>query len=155
MKGEHAMDDSTEAPVCGCCRRIPVSHLNLDLDEPVSGWLSFFAERNIEVSSDHLGRPSVARWILADLLDEQREREARLAEEAAAKAAVLRQPVGVGVPALEGVGTFESLMAAGSVSPQEEFGGRPRPRFLEEQLEAGARQQAAEQEAVRRRKEAR
>jgi hypothetical protein len=156
MKGEPMEEhDSTEAPICGCCRRVPVSHLSLDLDEPVSGWLSFFAERNIEVASDHLGRPSVPRWIVADLLDEQREREARLVEEAAAKAVTLRQPVGAGVPALEGAGAFESLMAAGNVSPQGEFGGRPRPRFLEEQLEAGARQQAAEQEAVRRRKEAR
>jgi hypothetical protein len=97
----------------------------------------------------------VPRYVLGDLIAEQREREARLAEEAAEKAAALWQPVGTGVPALEGAGPFESLMAAGSVSPQEEFGGRPRPRFLEEQLEAGARHQAAEQEAVRRRKEAR
>jgi hypothetical protein len=157
MRKENTMEqhDSTEAPICGCCRRVPLSYLSLDLDEPLVGWSAFLAERNIEVASDHLGRASVARWILADLLDEQREREARLAEEAAAKAAALRQPVGVGVPALEGAGAFESLMAASNVSPQQEFGGRPRPRFLEEQLEAGARQQAAEQEAIRRRKEAR
>jgi hypothetical protein len=32
---------------------------------------------------------------------------------------------------------------------------RPPPRFLEEELEAGARHQAAEREAVMRRKEAR
>jgi hypothetical protein len=147
--------DSTEAPVCDTCRRIPISHLALDVDEPIVGWEPFFAERYITVMDDSLGRPSVARHVLADLLAEQREREARLAEEAAAKAAALRQPVGVGVPALEGAGAFESLMAASNVSPQQEFGGRPRPRFLEEQLEAGARQQAAEQEAIRRRKEAR
>jgi hypothetical protein len=145
--------DSTEAPTCGCCRRVPLSYLSLDLDEPLMGWSAFLAERNIEVVSDHLGRASVARWIVADLLDEQREREARLVEEAAEKAATLKQPVGAGVPALENAGPHESLMAAGNVSPQQEFGGRPRPRFLEEQLEAGARQQAAEQEAVRRRKE--
>jgi hypothetical protein len=46
------------------------------------------------------------------------------------------------------------MMAAGSVSPAEEFGQWAKPRFLEEQLEQGARQQAAEREAVRRRKEA-
>jgi hypothetical protein len=155
MRKENAMDNSTEAPICDTCRRIPLSHLALDVDEPVAGWRAYFEERYITVMDDSLGRPSVARHVPGDLIDEQREREARLAEEAAAKAAVLRQPVGVGVPALEGVGAFESLMAAGSVSPQEEFGGRPRPRFLEEQLEAGARQQAAEQEAVRRRKEVR
>jgi hypothetical protein len=37
MKGEHAMDDSTEAPLCDSCRRVPVSHLNLDVAEPVEG----------------------------------------------------------------------------------------------------------------------
>jgi hypothetical protein len=47
------------------------------------------------------------------------------------------------------------MMAAGSVSPAEEFSQWAKPRFLEEQLEKGARQQAAEREAVRRRKEAR
>jgi hypothetical protein len=155
MRKENTMDDSTEAPVCDACRRIALSHLNLDVSEPVVGWSAFFEERYITVMDDSLGRPSVARHVLGDLIAEQREREARLAEEAAAKAAALRQPVGVGVPALEGVGAFESLMAASNVSPQQEFGGRPRPRFLEEQLEAGARQQAAEQEAIRRRKEAR
>jgi hypothetical protein len=46
------------------------------------------------------------------------------------------------------------MMAAGSVSPAEEFGQWAKPRFLEEQLEEGARRQAAEREAVRRRKEA-
>jgi hypothetical protein len=155
MRKENTMDDSTEAPVCDACRRIALSHLNLDVSEPVVGWSAFFEERYITVMDDSLGRPSVARHVLGDLIAEQRERKARLAEEAAAKAAALRQPVGVGVPALEGVGAFESLMAASNVSPQQEFGGRPRPRFLEEQLEAGPRQQAAEQEAIRRRKEAR
>jgi hypothetical protein len=61
MKGEHAMDDSTEAPLCGCCRRVPISYLSLDLETPVVGWERFFADRGIEVASDHLGRPSVPR----------------------------------------------------------------------------------------------
>jgi hypothetical protein len=46
------------------------------------------------------------------------------------------------------------MMAVGSVTPAEEFGTIPRPRFLEEALEDGAKRQAAEREAVRRRKEA-
>jgi hypothetical protein len=129
--------------------------LSLDLETPVVGWELFFADRGIEVASDHLGRPSVARYVLSDLLDEQREREERLAGEAAARATTLEQPVPAGVPALENAGPYESMMAAGSVSPAEEFGQWAKPRFLEEALEEGARQQAAEREAVRRRKEAR
>jgi hypothetical protein len=44
-------------------------------------------------------------------------------------------------------------MPAGSMSPAEEFGQWAKPRFLEEALEEGQRRQAAEREAVRRRKE--
>jgi hypothetical protein len=155
MRKENTMEqhESTEAPLCGCCRRIPLTHLALDVSEPLVGWEAFFAAKGIEVASDHLGRPSVARYVLSDLLEELREREARLAEEAA-NAATLNQPVPAGVPALENAGPYESMMAAGRVSPAEEFGQWAKPRFLEEQLEEGARQQAAEREAVRRRKEA-
>jgi hypothetical protein len=153
MRKESTMEDSTEAPLCDACRRIPLSHLALDIDEPVAGWQVYFEERYITVMDDAIGRPSVPRHVLGDLIAEQREREARLVEEAVEKAATLKQPVGAGVPALEGAGPYESMMAAGSVSPAEEFGQWAKPRFLEEQLEAGARQQAAEREAVRRRKE--
>jgi hypothetical protein len=146
----------TDEETCSMCKRVPLSHLALDAAEPVQGWASYFEEKGILVLPDAAGRPSVPRHVLADLIDEEKRREDRLAEEAAIKAAELVQPVGGGVPALENAGPYESMMAAaGSVSPQEEFGGRPRPRFLEEQLEAGARRQAAEQAAVRRRKEAR
>ena len=72
MRKEDTMDSTEAPPLCGCCRRIPVSYLALDLDEPVEGWVSYFADRDIEVASDHLGRASVARWVVADLLDEQR-----------------------------------------------------------------------------------
>jgi hypothetical protein len=151
---EQNQGEGPEAPRCGCCRRVPLSYLTLDLDEPVVGWVAFLEAKGIEVASDHLGRPSVARYVLADLLDEQRAREARLAEEAAAKAAALEQPVLAGVPALENAGPYESMMAAGSVSPAEEFGQWAKPRFLQEALEEGARHQTAEREAIRRRKEA-
>jgi hypothetical protein len=59
MRKENTMD-STEAPICGCCRRVPVSHLSLDVLEPIQGWEPFFAERGVTVM-DHLGSPSVAR----------------------------------------------------------------------------------------------
>jgi hypothetical protein len=129
---------------------VPLSHLSLDVDEPIQGWELFFAERGIEIVIDDVGRRSVSRGVLAELLAEQREREARALDRPAPDSL----PVGVGVPALEGAGAVESLLAAGSVSPQEEF-GRPAPRVLEEEIEAGARQAAAARAEVARRKEAR
>ena len=40
---------------------------------------------------------------------------------------------------------FEAMVAAGGVvSPEQEFGGRPKPRFLQDELAAGARAQAEE-----------
>lgn len=38
------------------------------------------------------------------------------------------------------------------VSPAEEFGQRPKPNFLEEELAAGARQQAAARKEIEARK---
>jgi hypothetical protein len=146
--------DSTEAPLCSMCRRVPVSHLNLDVAEPVEGWASYFESAGILVLPDAAGRPSVPRHILADLLDEEKRREDRLAEEVAASAAALEQPVPAGIPAIdEEASAYESMMSVAGTSPAEEFGQWAKPRFLEEQLEEGARRQAAEREAVRRRKE--
>jgi hypothetical protein len=72
---------------------------------------------------------------LGDLIAEHRHREARLAERPHPE----RVPVPAGIPALEEATPYESMMAAGSMSPTEEF-GRPRPNFLEEELAAGRRQ---------------
>jgi hypothetical protein len=58
-------NDSTEA-LCGACRRIPLSHLSLDVSEPLVGWEVFFEARNVMVMDDHLGRPSVPRYVLGD-----------------------------------------------------------------------------------------
>jgi hypothetical protein len=154
MRKENTMGQH-EAPLCDACRRIPISHLALDVSEPLVGWAALFEARDVQVFDDAIGRPSVARYVLGDLIAEQRARDARLAEEAAANAATLKQPVPAGVPALEKAGPYESMMAAGSVSPAEEFGQWAKPRFLEEALEEGQRRQAAEREAVKRRKEAR
>jgi hypothetical protein len=145
--------EGIETPLCDACRRIPLSYLGLDVDEPLSGWVEFFRKRGVEVTDDHLGRPSVPRYVLGDLLDERKEREARLAAESAEKAAAgAARPVPAGAPALEGNSPYESMMAAGGVSPAEEF-GRPRPNFLEEELAAGKRHAAEQAEAVRRAKE--
>jgi hypothetical protein len=124
----------------------------LDVSEPIVGWSAFLEERYITVMDDSLGRPSVARHVLGDLIAEEREREARLVEEAAA---AIGQPVPAGIPAREDLSAYEVMMSADATSPVEEFGRIPPPRFLEEQLDEGARRQAAEQEAIRRRKEAR
>jgi hypothetical protein len=53
-------------------------------------------------------------------------------------------PLPAGIPALEHGSAMASIMAndPGCQSVGEEF-GRPRPNFLAEELEAGARQQAA------------
>jgi hypothetical protein len=141
--------DPAEVPLCDACRRVPVSHLALDVDEPVSGWPVLFAERGIEVTNDHLGRPSVPRYVLGDLIDEQKKREARQAERPRPD----RTPVPGGIPAArEDASALETLMSGpGYTTVREEF-GRPPPRFLEEQLAAGQQQAAAkraEQQAVK------
>lgn len=71
------------------------------------GWTQFFEAKGIEVAEDHLGRPSVARHVLAHLLDEQREREAQLAEAAQLETA----PVPAGLPAVDGLTPMESIRA--------------------------------------------
>jgi hypothetical protein len=114
----------------------------------------FFASKGIEIVEDRLGRASIERHILARLIAEQRDREARLLEEAS-ETATLKQPVPVGVPAQEGMSAAESMMAApGYVSARDEFEQFPRPRFLDEEFARAREHQRAEQEAARR-KEAR
>jgi hypothetical protein len=150
-------EQEPEATECDACARIPLSHLGLDLDEPMIGWPEFFRERGVEVVEDDLSRPSVPRRILGELLAEREEQEARVAVQRAAEAAARPAPVPVGVPALDDASPFESMVAAGGVTtPQQDFGRRPRPNFLDEELAAGRRQAAdeeAEREAVERAKQ--
>jgi hypothetical protein len=136
---------------------IPVRHLSLDLDEPLSGWELALLERGVEILEDDLGRPCVRRKVLGELLREERERLARIEAESAARVAAAVAPLPGGLPALEGGSAMESLMAndPGYRSPSEEFGQRPKPRFLEEALEAGARHQAAAQAEAEAKKAAR
>jgi hypothetical protein len=52
-------------------------------------------------------------------------------------------PVLAGIPAREGLSAIETMMGQPSyTTPHAEF-GRPKPDFLVEELEKGARQQAA------------
>ena len=148
------VEQDPEETECALCKTIPVSHLSLDLPEPVTGWERALAERGVEVVLDTLGRPAVRREALAELLAESREREARLAAQRAEQATAPRAPVPAGIPALaDDASPFESLAAGpGYVTPQQEF-GRPKPTFLDEELEQGRRREAdrrAEAEAVKR-----
>lgn len=149
VKNSPAEPEGPEGTICDACRTIPLTHLSLDVDEPIDGWVGFFGEENIEVAPDDLGRPSVPRWVLRELMDERREAEARAAARRAEQAAALQAPVPAGVPALAGATAFESMAAAEAgafMTPSQEYGRRPAPNFLVEELEAG-RRQAAEQRA--------
>jgi hypothetical protein len=146
-------DQEPQATECHC-GTVPLSHLGLDIDEPMSGWLAFFAERGVELVEDDLGRASVPRQVLGELLAERREREARLAEEWAEKAAAVGPtPVAGGVPAGEGLSAFETMVAQPGYQTIPDELGRPKPNFLDEELAEGRRREAAaraEQEAVQR-----
>ena len=86
---------------------------------------------------------------------EQREREARLAEEAT-KAATLNQPVPVvAVPAREGLSALENMMAQdGYTSLRDEFERFPRPSSLDDEFARTREHQRAEQEVARRKEKA-
>lgn len=125
---------------------VPVSHLALDLAEPIAGWEADLLERGVEILEDDLGRPCVRREVLGDLLREERERLARIEAESAARVAAAVAPVPGGLPALEHGSAMEAIAAGDPnfVTPAAEF-GRPAPRFLQEAIEDGERQLAAAQ----------
>jgi hypothetical protein len=75
---------------------IPITHLSIDVTEPIAGWALALLERGVEIVDDDLGRPCVRREVLGDLLAEERERLARIAAESAVGAVA---PVSAGVPA--------------------------------------------------------
>jgi hypothetical protein len=153
VKNSPAEPEGDEGTICDTCRTIPISYLSLDVDEPVGGWLAFFGEKNIEVAPDDLGRLSVPRRVLGELLTEQREREARIAAQRAEEAAAQAAPVPAGVPAGEGLSAFETMVAQPGYQTIEDELGRPKPNFLDEELAEGRRREAekqAEAELVKR-----
>jgi hypothetical protein len=101
---------------------IPVSNLALDLDEPAGGLVAYLKGRGIEVMTDDIGRPSIARADARQLLDEQREAEARkrakLAENerrAIEDDRVRRAQIWGGLPAVDlpvGVSAASAMIAA-------------------------------------------
>ena len=151
------MTNHPEATICDGCRLIPLSRLSLDVDEPVVGWAAALGERGVEIVPDDLGRPSVARHVLGELLAEYAARR-QAAEQAALEAAQteLPAPVPAGIPASEGLSAVETLMSQPDYESVNDEFGRPKPNFLDEELAAGRKQAAelrAEQEAVERARE--
>ena len=154
MRNTEVTTETEILSICDGCRLVPVSHLGLDIGEPIGGFRSMLDAHGIDVVEDDIGRPSISRDDLGQLLAERREREALLVADAARRAAEreAKRPVVVGVPAVEGATPYESMLAAtGFVTPDQEFGGREPPRFLEEQLEAGAKALAEKRAQTRER----
>ena len=52
---------------------IPLSVISLDLDTPAIGWTAYLTGRGIEVVTDDIGRPAIARADAKQLFDERRE----------------------------------------------------------------------------------
>jgi hypothetical protein len=76
--------DTEPAPVVVSDELIPLSVLALDLPEPpAGGWHAYLTGRGIAIIVDDVGRRSISRADARQLLDEQREAEARAREVAA------------------------------------------------------------------------
>src|SRR5215207_1973453 len=58
---------------------IPLSYLELDLAAPAAGWAVYLADRGMSIVLDDVGRASITRDAVRDLLTEQRDGEARRA----------------------------------------------------------------------------
>jgi hypothetical protein len=120
---------------------IPLSHLELDLPAPTTGWGVELDRRGVAIVLDDLGRPSISRDAARELLAEQRaqqEAAARKREEAEQRAIEAdqryRAQLAGGIPAdAVPVGmTAAALMMASD----PEHSQRPRRRsVLEESLD--------------------
>ncbi len=131
---------------------VPISQLTLDPDvwpsRTAAEWVRLL---DGEVFEDEYGRKCITATTAMALADEHRALQARFEEDRRRRAAERApKPVLAGVPAQEGLSPYESMAAAdgGVVSPSEEFGGRPAPNFLEEELAAGRRTAAEKERAV-------
>ena len=139
---------------------IPVSHLSLDLDEPLAGWPAYLEAEGIDVIEDDLGRPAISRLVFGAMVRAAATKRKMEAEQSALRVAEAAQAaqrirVPVSVPAQEGMTPYESLVAAdgGIVTPEMEFGiGRDKPRFLEDAIDQGRAE--IERARVQRRAEA-
>ena len=139
-----------ELNLCDMGLTIPVSHLALEdgIDVPFSGWQQVFDHLGIKTLTDPAGRSAITTLDARKLLSTLKRRD-ELAVEAAQRrtermAKKYPVPVGPGLPVQEGMTPVESMVAAGGVvSLHDEFGDRPKPRFLEDEILAGEQEQAA------------
>lgn len=137
---------------------VALSVLSLDHPEPIHGWEITLETREIELLEDDLYRPAIRREDARQLVEERREWERESTEKARRLQESLETPpLPAGVPALEDGSAMDSLMAndPGYQTVAEEFAQRPKPNFLAEELEAGARHQAAARAEVAAKKAAR
>jgi hypothetical protein len=134
---------------------VPLVLIAAEVGEPVELVAHRFGD---DVQLDDVGMRVVSAAVARRFFTALAEQEARMQEqdrisqERASRDASL---VGGGVPALsDDASPLESLLAGDRSysSPAEEFGQWAKPNFLVEELEAGQRRQAAEREAIRRRK---
>jgi acetylornithine deacetylase/succinyl-diaminopimelate desuccinylase-like protein len=111
-------------------------------------WL---AQEGIDVQTDDLGRRAIARSVFGALVREHTSQQKLMAERAALRAAEAAEAerkarVSAGVPAMEGRSPYESMMTSEGrvVTPEMEFGGRERPNWLADELDASARRRHEE-----------
>ena len=154
------MNEQATATVCDGCRLIPINHLSLDLDVPVGGWEMFLSEQGIDVMSDDLGRPSIARSVVGALLREQANTEKLQAERTALRAMEMaeverRTPVPAGMAAQEGMTALETLMTADDYSTPDDEMGRPKVNWLADELARGAAVRAEDEALAKERAAAR
>ena len=135
-----SMPDVEPAPVVAYpADLIPLSHLELDLPAPATGWLIELDRRGIPVLTDDIGRSAIARDDARQLLDEQREAEARAREvvaraerQAVERDRQFRAQLNPGIPWFD----LPPGATAAEVWAQAERDARPRRRsVLEDALE--------------------
>ena len=133
---------------------VPLVLIGAEVDEPIELVADRFGDA---VQLDDVGMRAVPAAAAArEFFAARAEQTARMEDQSRRlQEAHTPSPVVGGVPALsDDAAPFESLMASecSHISPAEEFGQRPKPNFLAEELEAGARQQAAARAEIEDRK---
>ena len=135
---------------------IPLALIGLEVDEPIELVADRFGEA---VQLDDIGMRSVPAEVARQFLADRAQTMARMQEQSRRlQEALYPSPVFSGVPALsDDASPFDSLVNGdpGWVSPAEEFGQRPKPNFLAEELEQSAmrrRDEIAEEQASSRRR---
>jgi hypothetical protein len=78
-----AVTEPTHDMVVPAEQLVPLSHLELDLPAPATGWLIELDRRGVEVLTDDVGRLAVSRAAARELISEHRGNEARKRELAA------------------------------------------------------------------------